>query len=66
MSPRAAAKLLFAVLAGLFLLSAGNEFRNVSGSPFVRRYLFLALLCLVLALVLYVDPLQYLRPLTPR
>lgn len=66
MSPRIAAALLFAVLAGLFLVGAGREFRNVSGSPVVQRFLGLALLCIVLALVLYIDPLKYLGPVSGR
>jgi len=40
-------------MAGLLLLNAAREFRNVSGSPIVGRSLSLALLCFVLAVVFY-------------
>jgi hypothetical protein len=52
MSPRTVAAFLFAVLAGIFLIGAGREFRNVAGSPVVGRYLFLAFLCGLLAALL--------------
>jgi hypothetical protein len=66
MSPRTVAALLFAVLAGLFLLAAGREFRNVADSPVVGRYLFLVVLCGLLAALLYLDPLQYLEQVLSR
>jgi hypothetical protein len=48
-----AVELFFGLVAGLFLLGAAAEIRNVSGSPAVRRYLALALLSAALAVVFH-------------
>lgn len=47
------AEIFFVLLAGLCCLAAAYEVRNFSGSPSVRRYLLLALLCVIVAVVLY-------------
>jgi hypothetical protein len=49
----------FALVAGLFLLGALHEVRNVSGSPAVRRYLVLALFSALLAVLFHFLPPRY-------
>jgi hypothetical protein len=51
--------IFFALLAGLFLLGALHEVRNVSGSPAVRRYLVLALFSALLAALFHFLPPWY-------
>jgi hypothetical protein len=49
----------FSLFAGLFLLGAVSEIHNVSRSPAVGRYLALAILSAVLAIVFHFVPLLH-------
>jgi hypothetical protein len=51
--------IVFGVFAGLCLIGAAAEIRNVSGSPAVGRYLALAMLSAALAVVFFFVPLLH-------